>query len=76
MNLLPYRERAGGGSFPAKYENSYSLAAIGVDMVLFGSDHADNQATEREKIRTCGISDEEIDWVRGKFAAPRGRGGN
>ncbi len=43
--------------------------AIGADMVLFGSDHADNQATELEKIRTCGISNDEIDWVLGKTAA-------
>ena len=44
-------------------------AQIGADRVLFGSDHADNQSTELEKIRSCGISDEEIDWVLGKTAA-------
>ena len=42
---------------------------IGADRVLFGSDHADNQSTEMEKIRSCGISSEEIDWVLGGTAA-------
>jgi len=42
---------------------------IGADRVLFGSDHALNQATELEKVRTSGISDEEIDCVLGRTAA-------
>jgi predicted TIM-barrel fold metal-dependent hydrolase len=38
-------------------------ATIGADRVLFGSDHAVNQATELEKVRTSGINTEEIDRV-------------
>jgi predicted TIM-barrel fold metal-dependent hydrolase len=45
------------------------VAAIGAERVLFGSDHAVNQATELEKIRTSGISEEEIVWCLGRTAA-------
>jgi predicted TIM-barrel fold metal-dependent hydrolase len=41
---------------------------IGADRVLFGSDHARNQATELEKVRTSGIGDEEVEWVLGRTA--------
>jgi len=43
-------------------------AEIGADRVLFGSDHALNQATELEKVRTSGISDEDVDRVLGRTA--------
>lgn len=43
--------------------------ALGADRVLFGSDHADNQATELTKHRTCGLTDEELGWCLGKTAA-------
>ena len=45
------------------------LRCTGADRVLFGSDHARNQATELEKVRTSGISDEEIDRVLCRTAA-------
>ncbi len=45
------------------------VEAIGADRVLFGSDHADNQATELTKHRTCGIDDDALAWCLGKTAA-------
>ncbi len=42
---------------------------IGPDRVLFGSDHADNQATELVKMRTCGLKPEELAWCLGGTAA-------
>lgn len=45
------------------------VEAIGAERVLFGSDHAVNQATELEKIRTSGIDEEQIAWCLGRTAA-------
>jgi hypothetical protein len=36
---------------------------------MFGSDHADNAVTELTKLRSLGLSGEEIDWVLGRTAA-------
>ncbi|MCK4419942.1 amidohydrolase family protein, partial [Candidatus Aerophobetes bacterium] len=41
---------------------------IGKDKIMFGSDHADNAATELTKYRTTGLTNEEIDWTLGKTA--------
>jgi len=36
---------------------------------MFGTDHADNCATELVKLRTAGLSDEELEWCLGRTAA-------
>jgi predicted TIM-barrel fold metal-dependent hydrolase len=35
---------------------------------MFGSDHADNAAAELAKLRTAGLSEEELVWVLGGTA--------
>ena len=42
---------------------------FGPQRVLFGSDHADNAATELAKFRTIGLTDDELTWVLGRSAA-------
>lgn len=42
---------------------------LGPQRVLFGSDHADNAATELAKYRTIGLTDDELSWVLGGSAA-------
>lgn len=42
---------------------------LGAHRVLFGSDHADNAATELAKFRTAGLTAEELDWTLGRTAA-------
>jgi hypothetical protein len=42
---------------------------FGAHRLLFGSDHAENAATELAKIRSAGLSDEEMDMVLGGTAA-------
>lgn len=42
---------------------------LGADRLLFGSDHADNAATELTKFRTAGLTDDELAWALGKTAA-------
>jgi hypothetical protein len=42
---------------------------FGARRLLFGSDHADNAATELAKIRTAGLTDEETGWILGGTAA-------
>ena len=42
---------------------------FGAHRLLFGSDHAENAATELAKVRTAGLSDEEMGWVLGGTAA-------
>lgn len=42
---------------------------LGVDRIMFGSDHGDNVATELAKFRSIGLTDEELDWCLGKTAA-------
>jgi predicted TIM-barrel fold metal-dependent hydrolase len=36
---------------------------FGANRFLFGTDHADNTGTELAKVRTCGLSAEEQEWV-------------
>lgn len=43
--------------------------AVGAQRVLFGSDHADNLATELTKVRTSGLSEEDQRWCLGQTAA-------
>jgi len=43
--------------------------AVGARRVMFGTDHADNCATELVKLRTAGLSDEELEWCLGRTAA-------
>lgn len=45
------------------------VQTFGASRLLFGSDHADNAATEITKIHTSGITDEEATWVLGRTAA-------
>jgi hypothetical protein len=45
------------------------VKSLGPQRVLFGSDHAENAATELAKFRTCGLSEEELDWTLGRAAA-------
>jgi hypothetical protein len=42
---------------------------FGPERVIFGSDHADNAATELTKFRTSGLTPDELDWVLGRAAA-------
>ena len=41
---------------------------FGAQRLLFGSDHAENAATELAKVRSAGLSDEETAWVLGGTA--------
>jgi uncharacterized protein len=36
---------------------------------MLASDHADNCAAELAKLRGCGLSEEELEWVLGRTAA-------
>ncbi len=42
---------------------------LGAQRVLFGSDHAENAAAELAKLRTAGLTEEELTWVLGGTAA-------
>lgn len=41
---------------------------LGAHRFLFGTDHADNTGTELNKVRTCGLTTEEQEWVLGRAA--------
>jgi predicted TIM-barrel fold metal-dependent hydrolase len=43
--------------------------SLGAQRVLFGSDHADNAATELAKFQSCGLTASELDWALGGTAA-------
>ena len=45
------------------------VQAFGASRILFGSDHADNAATELTKFRTCGLNHDELAWAMGGTAA-------
>lgn len=45
------------------------VRSLGPQRIMFGSDHADNAVTELTKLRSLGLSGEEIDWVLGRTAA-------
>ncbi|MCK9857463.1 amidohydrolase family protein [Paenibacillus sp. ATY16] len=36
---------------------------FGADRFMFGTDHADNTGTELAKVRSCGLSQEDQDWI-------------
>ena len=42
---------------------------LGADRILFGSDHADNAATELTKFRTTRLTQDDLEWALGKTAA-------
>lgn len=42
---------------------------LGPRRLLFGSDHADNAATELAKFRSAGLDEGALDWVLGRSAA-------
>lgn len=42
---------------------------LGGQRLLFGSDHAENAATELTKFRTAGLSDDQLAWALGRTAA-------
>jgi hypothetical protein len=42
---------------------------LGAHRILFGSDHADNAATELTKFRSAGLTEEDLSWVLGRSAA-------
>ncbi len=42
---------------------------LGADRFMFGTDHADNTGTELGKVRTCGLTMEEQEWILHKTAA-------
>jgi uncharacterized protein len=52
-----------GGPFVRRF-----IRTLGVDRVVFGSDHGDNVATELTKHRTIGLSDAEVAGVLGETA--------
>ncbi|HYE82528.1 MAG TPA: amidohydrolase family protein [Clostridia bacterium] len=41
---------------------------LGANRFMLGADHADNCATELAKLRTSGLSEEQLDWVLYKTA--------
>jgi hypothetical protein len=41
---------------------------FGAHRFLFGTDHADNTGTELAKVRSCGLSQEQQDWILYKSA--------
>lgn len=41
---------------------------FGANRFMFGSDHADNACTELSKIKSCGIGEEEQEWILHKTA--------
>jgi len=43
--------------------------ALGASRLMFGSDHAENAATELTKFRTAGLTEDELAWCLGKTAA-------
>lgn len=45
------------------------VRTLGARRVMFGSDHADNAATELAKYRSAGLTDEDLAWVLGRSAA-------
>jgi len=42
---------------------------FGAERLMYGSDHAENAATELAKVRTAGLSSGEVEWVLGRTAA-------
>jgi predicted TIM-barrel fold metal-dependent hydrolase len=52
-----------GGPFVRRF-----IRTLGVDRVVFGSDHGDNVATELTKHRTIGLTDAEVAGVLGETA--------
>lgn len=45
------------------------VRGLGPRRVMFGSDHAENAATELTKYRTIGLTEDELSWVLGQSAA-------
>ncbi|MFC4778676.1 amidohydrolase family protein [Paenibacillus sp. GCM10023252] len=41
---------------------------LGANRFLFGTDHADNTGTELAKLQTCGLTEDEQEWIRYKSA--------
>jgi len=41
---------------------------LGAHRIMFGSDHADNAATELAKFRGAGLTHDESSWVLGRSA--------
>jgi predicted TIM-barrel fold metal-dependent hydrolase len=60
-----------GGPFVRRF-----IRTLGVDRVVFGSDHGDNVATELTKHRTIGLTDGEVAGVLGETAVEVYRLGN
>ena len=44
------------------------VEALGANRFMFGTDHADNTGTELSKVRTCGLTDEQQEWILHKTA--------
>lgn len=42
---------------------------FGANRFMFGTDHADNTGTELAKVRTCGLTDEEQEWILHRSAS-------
>jgi uncharacterized protein len=41
---------------------------LGAYRFMFGTDHADNTGTELGKLQTCGLADEQLEWILHKTA--------
>lgn len=50
-------------SWTAGFQIRHWVSEFGAHRFMFGSDHADNAGTELEKIRTCGLTKEEQEWI-------------
>jgi uncharacterized protein len=55
-------------SWCASYQVAEMVRAIGAERVMFGSDHPSNVASELAKLRSIGLSDEQLGMVLGGTA--------
>ena len=55
-------------SWCASYQVAEMVRAIGAERVMFGSDHPSNVASELAKLRSIGLSDEQLGTVLGDTA--------
>jgi len=55
-------------SWTAGFFVRHCVEVLGAERLMFGSDHADNAATELAKFRSAGLTDTQLDWVLSRSA--------
>ena len=55
-------------TWTAGFQLKHWAQKFGAQRFMFGTDHADNAGTELAKVRTCGLSEEDQEWVLHKSA--------